>query len=681
MKIQGKFLIIILTLVILVGISSILISRFIATDIIKQLITDNLINTTQSRTEHIKTLLDEYEEFTRVMATEVTFIDAVDESIDLTRRIEKVNQRFKIIFEIHEGISQIRVLDKEGIIIASSHEDTGIDKSTDEIFLKGKEGGFIGDLHLSLFTHKYISCISVPILLNKQFAGVLVISLDASKTLFQITTDHTGLGQSGEVYLLNKDGYMVTPSRFTDDVILKQKIDLKHIKELNNTEPSLILLRKVADIVKDYRGIEVLTVHTHIPEMGWYLFAEIDVQEAFAPVTQLTNTLILVLVIILFIVIFISSFASRTFTRPLKILHEGTEEITKGNLDFKVGTPSSDEIGQLSRAFDEMTVNLKKSKEELEKYSRNLEKKVEERIRDLEIDISKRKKVEASLYKSQQEFDSLFRNSPEALVYLDEKGTILDINLRFCELFGYSLTEIKGRNINDGIIHSPDKIEEGERLVTNALKSYRNYGTIRKKKDGTLFPVSISATPLVIDGQTKGTIGIYIDISERKQLEEKLEKLVRIDSLTGCYSRGYGLELLDRQIKLSHRSKSPLLLAFLDIDRFKSINDNFGHDEGDEVLKEVVKLFKFTLREIDIICRMGGDEFLLIFPDSSLKEVSLIKERLSKNLTKLNQTLKKPYKIEFSIGLSKYDPENPQPMDKLIQTADKKMYEEKRKKK
>jgi diguanylate cyclase (GGDEF)-like protein len=78
---------------------------------------------------------------------------------------------------------------------------------------------------------------------------------------------------------------------------------------------------------------------------------------------------------------------------------------------------------------------------------------------------------------------------------------------------------------------------------------------------------------------------------------------------------------------------------------------------------------------------MGGDEFLLIFPDSSLKEAPLIRERLNKDLTKLNQALKKPYKLDLSIGLSEYDPDNPQPMDELIRIADKKMYEEKRKKK
>ena len=296
-------------------------------------------------------------------------------------------------------------------------------------------------------------------------------------------------------------------------------------------------------------------------------------------------------------------------------------------------------------------------------------------------DITKRMQIEEAIRKSQQEFVSLFYNSPEAQIYLDENSNILNINPRFTELFGYSLKEIKGRNINEGFIHPPDKIEEGKKLTTKRFKGYLNYDTIRKKKDGTLFPVSISSTPLVIDGKVKGEIGVYIDITKPKQLEEKLEKFARIDSLTGCYNRGYGLELLDRQIKLSHRSRSPLLLAFLDIDKFKSINDTFGHDEGDKVLKEVVNLFKSTLREVDIICRMGGDEFLLIFPNNSLKEASQIKERLNKNLIELNQTLKKPYMIDLSIGLSEYIPEFPLTMDELIRIADQKMYKEKRKKK
>jgi len=679
MKIQRKFQIIALSLLTAISITCILISRNISTNIIKQQITNNLINTTQSRANHIETLLGEYKGLTKTLATGIAFRDALNENIIRAQRIDEVNQRIKTVIETHEDICRISILDKEGIIIASSREGTGIDKSTHEIFLKGKEGVFVEDLHLSLFTNKYVLSISASILLNNQFVGVLVINFDAEEELFKITTDRTGLGKSGEAYLVNKDGYVISPSRFIDDVILKQKVDLNRIK---HSEPSDTPLKGEISIIKDYRGIEVLSMHTHISEMDWFLIAEIDTQEAFAPVTQFTQILLLIFVIILFIAIFISSFASRIITRPLRTLHEGIEEITKGNLDYKVGTTSPDEVGQLSRAFDEMTVNLKKSQEELEKYSKNLEKKVEERTRDLEIDISKRKKVEESLYKSQQEFDSLFRSSPEALAYIDEKANILDVNPRFIKLFGYTLEKVKGRNINDGMIHPPDRIKEGKNLDNMALsKGFFSYETIRKKKDGTLFPVSISGSSVIIDGQLKGILVIYIDITERKQMEEELKRLAHYDTLTGSCNRGYGLALLDRELKFAQRRKTSVLLTYVDVDNFKGINDTFGHEEGDKVLKDVVKLLKSALRVVDIICRMGGDEFLLIFPDSSLKEAPLIKERLGEKLVQLNHTLKKPYKIGLSLGLSCYDPTNPQLMDELIRIADKKMYEDKKNKK
>ncbi|MBU2439685.1 diguanylate cyclase, partial [bacterium] len=167
---------------------------------------------------------------------------------------------------------------------------------------------------------------------------------------------------------------------------------------------------------------------------------------------------------------------------------------------------------------------------------------------------------------------------------------------------------------------------------------------------------------------------------ERKRMEEELKKLAHYDTLTGAYNRAYGLELLQRQLKLAKRDKSPLLLAYSDLDNLKDINDEFGHEEGDRAMVQVAKLFKSILREVDIITRMGGDEFLVIFLDSSLNEIPIIKKRLSKELNRLNKISEKPYKIGFSTGFSNYDPANPQSMDELIRIADQMMYEEKKSK-
>jgi diguanylate cyclase (GGDEF)-like protein/PAS domain S-box-containing protein len=148
-------------------------------------------------------------------------------------------------------------------------------------------------------------------------------------------------------------------------------------------------------------------------------------------------------------------------------------------------------------------------------------------------EITDQKKVEETLRRSHQEFISLFKSNPEAIVYVDEKSNILNINTQFTKLFGYSLEDIKSRNVNDGMIHPSDRIEEGKALDWKTFSTgYSNFETIRKKKDGTLFPVSLSGSPVIINNQVKGGLGIYIDITERKQNERLQQILYNISKAT-----------------------------------------------------------------------------------------------------------------------------------------------------
>ncbi len=149
--------------------------------------------------------------------------------------------------------------------------------------------------------------------------------------------------------------------------------------------------------------------------------------------------------------------------------------------------------------------------------------KLGQQITKLKESEIKRKKAEEDLKKSQQEFASLFKNSPEALVYTDEKGKILDINPNFTALFGYTLKKIKGRNIDDGMITPPDKMKEAKKLTSEALKEDFYFETMREKKNGTLFPVAISGSRVIIGGRFKGLIASYRDITEHQKMIEDLK--------------------------------------------------------------------------------------------------------------------------------------------------------------
>ena len=380
MKIIIKTIVLTFTLIMIASVTTIGISEIISKNIVEQEVYNHLLTTADSRADHIETFLEIEKEAVEQLSVSIVieqFLSAEKDDPDYTQKRNVVMRSLKDTADVREDTDSIFVLDKNGIIVASNKEtDIGKDKSNNSYFLCAKEGAFVKDAYVSS-TGKNSIAFSAPVFDEDRVLLGVVVARVPIEILNKITTDRTGLGETGEIYLINKDGYMITPSRFVNDTFLKQKVETENARDYFGEH------EHEGVIYKNYMGTEVLGAYAHVMDMRWCLRAEIDVEDAFAPVTRLTQTLLSIFALVSVLGLILSILIARRAIRPIVKLHHGTEEITKGNLDFKVGTKAEDEIGQLSRDFDSMTAELKKSQAELEEYSRGLEEKVEERTNEL----------------------------------------------------------------------------------------------------------------------------------------------------------------------------------------------------------------------------------------------------------------------------------------------------------
>lgn len=411
MKFRTKAIIIILSLICVIGISTIMVSRIISKDIIEHQIYNHLETTAHSRAHHIEAFLDKETKITLQLSESIVIqkllvLSKMDKNYN--NRLENVITRLKHSADINKEIYDIFVLDLNGVVIASNIEQRhGLDRSNDPYFINAKKGVYVKDAYYSRhFGGQPSLAISVPVFQDVAniLVGVVVIRIKLDY-LNDITTDRTGLGETGDIYLINKDGYMITPSRFIDDTFLKQKVDTENARNCLAHKDKRDIGHKAIKIFNDYRGVKVLGTYIFIKEMKWGLLAEIDEEEAFAPIAALTHTMVLILIVLFVGAIILALLISEAITKPIIELHHGTEQIIKGNLDYRVGTKSKDEIGQLSRVFDKMALNLKKSRQKLEEYSKGLKRKVKEKTAQLQKQLKKSEQQRIATQNILDDFD------------------------------------------------------------------------------------------------------------------------------------------------------------------------------------------------------------------------------------------------------------------------------------
>ena len=210
-------------------------------------------------------------------------------------------------------------------------------------------------------------------------------------------------------------------------------------------------------------------------------------------------------------------------------------------------------------------------------------------------------------------------------------------------------------------------------LISGGLQN-QEYRLMRK--DGTVFWAEVSGSFIPeTEGKEAEILVTVRDISKRKGMEENLRNLSVTDELTGLYNRRGFSFAAEQELKHAHRTKKGMALLFFDMDKLKSINDTFGHVEGDEALKAAVMALRSTFRESDIIGRWGGDEFIVLALDVPEGSIAILQRRFEENLARRNAAEGVRYPISLSAGIARYDPDNPSTLHEMIKMADATMYE------
>ncbi len=166
-----------------------------------------------------------------------------------------------------------------------------------------------------------------------------------------------------------------------------------------------------------------------------------------------------------------------------------------------------------------------------------------------------------------------------------------------------------------------------------------------------------------------------------KERETELEKASMEDDLTGLFNRRGFISLVEQQLKLARRGGKESFLIFSDLDRLKPINDKFGHQAGDKAIVDAARILKKTFRDSDIVARIGGDEFAIAVIDCGPKDLEIVTSRLKQNIEEYNREKQSPYTLDLSVGVTACKADELVNLEELLSRADRRMYEEKNKKK
>jgi diguanylate cyclase (GGDEF)-like protein/PAS domain S-box-containing protein len=302
-------------------------------------------------------------------------------------------------------------------------------------------------------------------------------------------------------------------------------------------------------------------------------------------------------------------------------------------------------------------------------------------------DVTDRKHTEDAFRQSEAQFRAMSNAAPVGIFVTDASGHCLYSNAVFQTMSGLTAGEILGTGWVEAL-HPEDR----ERVFGewyDAAHGQQPYSSVHRflRADGRTVWVSARAAPIQDGDQVIGYVGAVEDITERRKAQEELERANAIlrglsltDELTGLYNRRGFQTLGDQHLKSARRTGQPLVLIFADMDGLKEINDTLGHDDGDVALRRVAEVFRASVRESDVVARMGGDEFAVLASDVQGDGGRTITNRLEEKLTEYNTSGSLGYTLSVSFGVVYLPADRVMTIDEALVQADEAMYADKKKK-
>ncbi|MFZ2163556.1 MAG: diguanylate cyclase [Sideroxyarcus sp.] len=288
------------------------------------------------------------------------------------------------------------------------------------------------------------------------------------------------------------------------------------------------------------------------------------------------------------------------------------------------------------------------------------------------------KQIKSELEKSQHQLQSIISNVMDGIITINDAGEIQGFNPAAEQIFGYSLQEVMGKNLNMLMPEPARSAHDGyiKRYLQTGqaqILGVRGREVAAVRKNGETFPLELSASEMMLGG-SRYFIGIVRDITERKLAEQKIAHLAHYDYLTDLPNRALLLDVLDHSVSLARRNKRKVGVLFIDLDGFKLINDTLGHEAGDLLLKGVSQRIKGSLRESDTVARMGGDEFILVLDNIESAENALfMANKILAALAEPFDLKGHPGRVGGSIGISLF-PDDSEDPEQLVKLADEAMY-------